>query len=258
MVTTTVYSSRDVLLAFCRDFLKLSQVRKRLCQALVPRRSQSALSTTRSRQRTGVYRLQSSRGLERWRALDTNDRTRDQIRSSSLLLPKLRLPAVSRLQKFHITCVWRWIDWCKPMWIFHFVEPNHIVDGYREMVFKLLWAVVARCCLNLLLSAEQVRTEMARIQKFHGISQRAALSSPAIPSTADDREHENVLFVTVVSFRGFSLWTPFERSLAHQSWYHRKAAVQSWHTFVQRALQCQSRQYPLVRYWWHSFNGPDL
>jgi len=81
-------------------------------------------------------------------------------------MKKLRLPAVSRLQKLHNVGValkeLRNLGVPLPQDIL----PHHIVDAHREIVLKLFWSVIAHCCLNNLVSMEQVAAETSRIERL--------------------------------------------------------------------------------------------
>jgi abnormal spindle-like microcephaly-associated protein len=158
--SSAVKSTRDVLLAFCRDFLKaegdfVKHLSRVGLQVFYKQEAVDELDFT-------VTNLR----------VDLNDGVRlarmTELLTGAPLLQKLRLPAVSRLQKFHNVglALDRLAGSGVPLKV---VAPHHIVDGHREMVLKLLWSVIARCCLQELLTVEQVQTEIARIQKLHGM-----------------------------------------------------------------------------------------
>ncbi len=179
--TSTVKSTRDVLLYICRNFLKAEgDFTKHL----------SRLGIKVHYQQEAVDELDFTVTNLR---VDLNDGVRltrmTELLTGVTLLPKLRLPAASRLQKLynvklaidHLTLA--------GVPISDTVAPYHIVDGHREMVLKLLWSVVAHCCLQALLSVEQVEAEIARIQRYHGMSQ-----SPVHDDQCkDDHELQRVL-----------------------------------------------------------------
>ena len=165
-----VKSTRDVLLSFCRDFLK----------------SQGDFVKHLSRIGLKIFYKQDSideldftvRNL----SVDLNDGVRlarmAELLTGASLLPKLRLPAVSRLQKFHnvglaLDCLSNAAG--VPL---DSVASHHVVDGHREMVLKLLWSVVFHCCLQDLVTVEQVQAEIARIQRLRGM--------PLQPVSVDD------------------------------------------------------------------------
>lgn len=162
---STVKSTRDVLLAFCRDFLKaegdfVKHLSRVGLQVFYKQDSVDELDFT-------VTNLR----------VDLNDGVRlarmTELLTGASLLQELRLPAVSRLQKFHNVGIAldRLAAYGVPLTV---VAPHHIVDGHREMVLKLLWSVVGHCCLLELLTVEQVQAEIGRIQRLHGLSQSAS------------------------------------------------------------------------------------
>ena len=172
--TAKVKSTRDVLLAFCRDFLKsegdfVKHLSRVGLKVFYKQESVDELDFT-------VTNLR----------VDLNDGVRlarmTELLTGASLLPKLRLPAVSRLQKFHNVrlALHRLAETGVDLGA---VAPHHIVDGHREMVLKLLWSAVACCCLQELLSVEQVQAEISRIQKLHGLPQETT-------PTRDDTDHD--------------------------------------------------------------------
>lgn len=77
------------------------------------------------------------------------------------LLRKLRLPAVSRLQKLHNVRLVLDKLGHPPS-----VAAHHIVDGHCGRVLQWLWWVVAEHCLDDLLPAAQVRAEVMRLERI--------------------------------------------------------------------------------------------
>lgn len=164
--TSVVKSTRDVLLAFCRDFLKAEG-------DFVKHLSRVGLHVFFKQE--AVNELDFTVTNLR---VDLNDGVRlahmTDLLTGASLLQKLRLPAVSRLQKFHN--VGLSLDRLAESGVaLNFVAPHHIVDGHREMVLKLLWSVIAHCCLRELLTVHQVQAEIARIQTLHGIPHQQSL-----------------------------------------------------------------------------------
>ena len=172
--SSTIKSTKDVLLFICRNFLKAEgDFTKHL----------SRLGIKVQYQQEAVDEIDFSVTNLR---VDLNDGVRltrmTELLTGVTLLPKLRLPAVSRLQKLYNVklAIDHLIQAGVP--IPDSVAPYHIVDGHREMVLKLLWSVVAHCCLQALLSVEQVEEEISRIQRYHGMSQ---------PPLHDDRHEDD-------------------------------------------------------------------
>lgn len=155
---STFKSSKEVLLRFCRDFLKAEgNFIKHLSRVgLKVQFEQSSIDELDFR----IYNLR----------VDLNDGVRlarmTELLTDHTLLHLLRLPAVSRLQKFHNVKLT--LDALRDV-IPDCIAAHHIVDGHREMVLKLLWSVVAHYCLQALISIPSVETEISRIQAFHGL-----------------------------------------------------------------------------------------
>jgi abnormal spindle-like microcephaly-associated protein len=169
--TSTVKSTRAVLLTFCRGFL------------------QAEGDFTKHLTRLGIHVHYQQKAMDELDFTVTNLRVdlNDGVRLTrmaelltgcppSQLISQLRLPAVSRLQKMHN--VQLALDHLQQTGvpISNAVVSHHIVDGHREMVLKLLWSVVGHCCLQELLSVEQVHREIKRIEKLLGVTQRTVPS----------------------------------------------------------------------------------
>jgi Calponin homology (CH) domain/CAMSAP CH domain len=172
--TSTVKSTRAVLLNFCRSFL------------------QAEGDFSKHLARLGIHVHYQQEAVDEIDFTVTNLRVdlNDGVRltrmtelltgcPSSQLMLQLRLPAISRLQKFYN--VQLAMDHLQQAGvpISNSVAPHHIVDGHREMVLKLLWSVVGHCSSQELLSVEQVQQEIERIEKLRGVSQKAAPSPSA-------------------------------------------------------------------------------
>lgn len=164
-----VKSTRGVLLALCRDFL---QAEGDFVKHLV---------------RLGlevVYKQEPLDELEflvKNLAVDLRDGTRlvnlAEIISGcepKSLLKQLRLPGGSRLQKLHNVGVALKEFMLLGVPITTDVAAHHIVDGHRQIVLKLLWTIVAHCCLMNLLNLEKVELEIDRIG-FNSHQRREAM-----------------------------------------------------------------------------------
>jgi abnormal spindle-like microcephaly-associated protein len=88
------------------------------------------------------------------------------------LMTSLRLPAVSRLQKLHNVGVT--ISTLKDFGvaITNDVNSHHIVDGHREMVLKLMWAVISHSCMKTLLQGNQVKEEIRNVRRSNRARRR--------------------------------------------------------------------------------------
>lgn len=85
-----------------------------------------------------------------------------EILSGATLITKLRLPVVSRLQKFHNVK----LALNNLKGIPDSILAHHIVDGHRPQVLRFLWSVVAYYCLPSLLSKDAVVAEIQRIRRI--------------------------------------------------------------------------------------------
>ena len=169
---SAVKSSRDVLLAFCREFLSGEG-------DFVKHLSRVGL--------TVFYRQEPVDELD-FAVTNLAVDLRDGVRLGRLteilaklprnaVLSNLRLPAVSRLQKFHnINSV---LNYLKEfgLSIPTDISAHHVVDGHRERVLKLMWSVIAHCCLKDLLSTSCVEEEIERILT---LGKRARFVSPSL------------------------------------------------------------------------------
>lgn len=153
-----VKSTREVLIRLCRDFLSAEgDIIKHL----------SRIGITVSYKQTAVDEVDYTvKNL----AVDLRDGVRlgrvTEIltcQEPKSILVKLRLPAVSRLQKLHnvgsVLTILR--DYGVPS--LDDVAPHHIVDGHREMVLKLMWSVLAYCGLRTILNAEAIEDEIQNV-----------------------------------------------------------------------------------------------
>ena len=84
------------------------------------------------------------------------------------LIQKLELPAGSRLQKIrNLQRVLGQLVYLIPD---NKVLAHHIVDGYRDRVFLLLWSLLAKSCLDDLLPVARVHEEIERLEKLRSFS----------------------------------------------------------------------------------------
>lgn len=80
------------------------------------------------------------------------------------LLTKLRLPAVSRLQKLHnVGVVLSLFD---EIGVHNTLDiaAHHIVDGYREQVLQLLWMIAAKCGIFNVLNCKTLEEEIEKVK----------------------------------------------------------------------------------------------
>lgn len=157
-----VKSTKDVLIAFCRDFLSAEgNIIKHLS-------------------RVGLKAIYQQDVLEELdftvdnMAVDLRDGVRlgrmTEIISNApkkTILAMLRLPAVSRLQKLHN--VGLVLDALRGVGVplSRDIAAYHVVDGHREIVLKIMWSVVFELCLKDILDIQQVEAEIERIQRIN-------------------------------------------------------------------------------------------
>lgn len=158
--SSKVKSTREVLIRLCRDFLSSEgDIVKHL----------SRIGITVSYKQTAVDEVDYNvKNL----AIDLRDGVRLgrvteilMCQEPKSILVKLRLPAVSRLQKLHNvgTVLEILRDYGVPS--LNDVAPHHIVDGHREMVLKLMWSVLAYCGLRTIINAEAIENEIESVQR---------------------------------------------------------------------------------------------
>ncbi|GKZ00097.1 hypothetical protein MPSEU_000963100 [Mayamaea pseudoterrestris] len=160
--TAPVKSSRDVLLMFSREYLSaegdfvkhLSRIGVKVSYVQNPiDELEFAVSNLATDLRDGVKLARMTEVLRKI--------------PRTTILGSLRLPAVSRLQKLHnlglVLHNLRAFGIPIPVDI----APHHIVDSHREIVLKLLWSVVAHCCMNDLVDFDRMRNEVTRIERLN-------------------------------------------------------------------------------------------
>ncbi len=76
------------------------------------------------------------------------------------VLSKMRLPVVSRLQKVHNVRIALSSLSSLDIADMETVQPNHIVDGHRPQVLKLLWSIISSFSLSSLLCTRRLREEI--------------------------------------------------------------------------------------------------
>ena len=152
-----VKSSREVLISFCRDFLA------------------SEGDITKHLSRVGLKVAYSQDPMDEINLRITNFAVdlRDGIRLAKLaevlmgakpksLLSKLRIPAVSRLQKLHNVGIA--LQALKALPISEEIVAHHIVDGHRAMVLKLMWTIIAHYCFPATLDFSAVEEEIVLVK----------------------------------------------------------------------------------------------
>lgn len=97
------------------------------------------------------------------------------------LSEKMRLPAVSRLQKLHnVEIVLRALSDVSGLTIGN-IRAKHIVDAHRDKVLSLLWCIVAHFKLSYLLNADVLRREIVSV--LRGCRKRMSRTRPEYSAT---------------------------------------------------------------------------
>ena len=154
----TVKSSKAVLQMFCRDFLSSEGDFMKHLSRIDIKVSYEQKPVDEIEMEVNNLAIDLRDGVRLTRM--TEILTDAPIKS---LMSKLRLPAVSRLQKLHnVGCA---VEKLKSVGIAipRDVHAHHIVDGHREMVIKLLWSVIASRCIKNLLQPEEVKEEIENV-----------------------------------------------------------------------------------------------
>ncbi len=158
--TSKVKSSREVLIQLCRDFLSSEgDIIKHLSRiGIKVTYKQSAIDELDYTVNNLAVDLRDGVRLGRVAEILT-------LQEPKSILMKLRLPAVSRLQKLHN--VGSVIDILRDYGVtsLNEIAPHHIVDGHREMVLKLMWSILAYCGLQTIIDAEALEHEIESVHR---------------------------------------------------------------------------------------------
>jgi len=85
--------------------------------------------------------------------------------TKSSILAKLRLPAVSRLQKMHNIRVVLSAFSALSIPNIKFVQPDHFVDGHRPQVLQFLWSIISHFNLSTLLDTSKLKLEIDAVHR---------------------------------------------------------------------------------------------
>ncbi|XP_043936192.1 abnormal spindle-like microcephaly-associated protein [Protopterus annectens] len=184
-------ASKDILLAFSRDFLSgEGDLSRHLSLLGLP---VSHVQTPRDEFDFAVTNL----------AVDLRCgirlvRTLELLTQNWNLSKKVRVPAVSRLQKMHNVDVA--LNVLKEHNISltddygHRIDCKDIVDGYRERTLALLWRLVFAFQVEILLNVDQLKEEIDFLTRTLRVQQKlASLASDSHPVLKERRESSNVL-----------------------------------------------------------------
>ncbi|XP_053490536.1 abnormal spindle-like microcephaly-associated protein isoform X2 [Ictalurus furcatus] len=155
-------TSKDLLLAFSRDFLS--------GEGILPRHlgllglAVSHIQTPLDEFKFAVQNLATDLrcGIRLVRIMEVF--TQDWSLSS-----KLRMPAISRLQKVHNVGIAlqvlreKGVDLRDDQGVF--IDPRDIVDGHREKTLNLLWKIIFSFQVEIMLDVEQLKEEISFLKK---------------------------------------------------------------------------------------------
>jgi len=108
--------------------------------------------------------------------------------SKSSTLKKLRLPAVSRLQKVHNLRVALSAFSNLSIPNIEFVQPEHIVDGHRPQVLQFLWSIISHFNLSNLLDMAKLKEETDAV---HHSNKRKSKEYEIFRHTAQNGDDEH-------------------------------------------------------------------
>ena len=116
-------------------------------------------------------------------AIDLRDGVRlgklaELLDKSVSVLEKMRLPAVSRLQKVHNVKVSLASLRCLKIPHIDQVHPNYIVDSHRPQVLKMLWHIMHSFQLPNLVDIERLKNEIYAIQRTRKFASKIINFSP--------------------------------------------------------------------------------
>ena len=188
-------SSREVLLALCRNFLSAEgDFIKHLARiGLHVSYVQDPIDELEFNVTNLATDLRDGACLTRMTEIVTRTRFKSMMRS-------LRLPAVSRLQKMHNVNVALSELSKYGVMVPKDVNAHHIVDAHREMVLKLMWSVIVQTCITKLLSETQLEHEIEIVlrsgharRKLEGIRESSHTRSIPVKAPSPQESTEDVL-----------------------------------------------------------------
>lgn len=160
-------SSKNVLLSFCRDFLSSEgNFLKHLAKVgLSVGFEQDRIEEVELGVTNLAVDLKDGVNLSRLTEIITGMPNRS-------ILSTLRLPARSRLQKLHnvgvaLDHLHPFLESSKDYPAHRRISAHHVVDGHRDVVLKLLWIVLAECCLDKLVDVQQIQDETRKLERLY-------------------------------------------------------------------------------------------
>eukprot|EP00937_MAST-01D_sp_MAST-1D-sp2_P004943 g4943.t1 len=157
--TAAVKSSRDMLKSFCRDYMTASgDIIRQLGQINYnvdfEQKTLHEFDFSVDNIKTGLRD-----GVRLVRLVETLQEDESQALSA-----KLRVPAVSRLQKLHnVELALDSLRSCEPPLEFS-ASKKDVVDGNRDKTLGLLWSILLRWKLSGLISASELENEIEMIE----------------------------------------------------------------------------------------------
>jgi CAMSAP CH domain len=164
---SSIKSSKNVLLSFCRDFLSSEgNFLKHLAKVgLSVSFEQDRIEEIELGVTNLAVDLKDGVNLSRLAEIITGVPNRS-------IMSTLRLPARSRLQKLHnvgvaLDHLHPFLESSKDYPAHRRISAHHVVDGHRDVVLKLLWIVLAECCLDKLVNLQQIQDETRKLERLY-------------------------------------------------------------------------------------------
>jgi hypothetical protein len=164
---STIKSTKDILLSFCRDFLSAEgNVLKHLTKmGLHVGFQQAPLDEIELGVTNLAMDLRDGVNLARLAEIMTGAPNRS-------ILSALRLPVKSRMQKLHnvgvaLNHLKAILESSKDYPAHRRIAPHHVVDGHRVVVLKLLWMLMAHSCFDRLVDVEQIQAETCKLERLY-------------------------------------------------------------------------------------------
>jgi abnormal spindle-like microcephaly-associated protein len=157
---STVKSTRDVLRMLCRDFMSSEgDIIKHLSKiGIVVSYKQDILDELDLKVNNLAVDIRDGVCFARMTEIFSST-------NPKAILSKLRLPAVSRLQKLHN--VGMVLEALTALGVPNLdeVASHHIVDGYREQVLELLWTIFVQLGVDSILNYQYVEMEIEKLEQ---------------------------------------------------------------------------------------------
>lgn len=189
----SVKSSREVIVALCRDFLSAEG-------DIIKHLSRIGLKVSYKQEHVDEIDFTITN-----LAVDLRDGVRlarmvEVLKEETpkTLLNMLRLPAVSRLQKLHNVSVV--LENLRDSGVPNTMDigAHHVVDGHREVVLKLLWSVAAYFKLESLLNADRLKNEIQSVRQANRFRRKYTAGTHVVDTMTEKSDSSNDLKVLLL------------------------------------------------------------